>query len=139
MARFIEKAASIGGLSKEIVEFEDKPEEGSRFVAAAYGSVFGLNEAEQAKVAEFFTRTLADAKEKKFTLSNLPGRETPEFGPWLEKRWAYFGEQRQALRELIPEPKRVEFDQWVEKGGYGFKNLSIKGMPLMFSLGGDPR
>ena len=139
IAKFMEKAASIGGLSKEIVEFEDKPEEGSRFVAGAYGAAFGLNEAEQEKVAGFFSRTLAEAKERKFTLSNLPERGTPEFMPWLEKRWAYFGEQRTALRETLPEAKRADFDQWVEKGGYGFKNLSLKGMPLMFSLGGDPR
>ncbi len=139
MGKFIEKAASISGLSREIVGFEDKPEEGSRFVAAAYGAVFGLNEQEQAKVAEFFTTTLADAKEKKFTLSNLPERGSAEFEPWLERRWEYFGAQRAALRATIPEAKQAEFDSLVEKGGYGFKNLVLKGSPLMFSLGGDPR
>lgn len=139
LAKFIESAASISGLSKEIVEFEDKPEEGSRFVAAAYGSAFDLDEAEQARVAEFFSRTLAEANEKEVTLSHLPDRGSAEFGPWLEKRWAYFNSRRDALRALIPENKQAGFDQWIEKGSYGFNNLTLKGMPLMFSLGGDPR
>lgn len=59
--------------------------------------------------------------------------------PWLEQRWAFFDESRSQLRELIPADKLDLFDQTVEKGGYGFKNLTLKGMPLMFSLGGDPR
>ncbi|MFN0126765.1 MAG: RNA polymerase sigma factor [Verrucomicrobiales bacterium] len=139
VGKFMAKASSISGLSKEIIEFEDNPEEGSRFVAAAYGSVFGLNESEQVKVAEFFSSTLADAKAQEFTLSHLPEHGSAEFGPWLEKRWAFFNAQRDALRSTLPEAKRADFDQWVEKGGYGFKNLTMKGFPLMFSLGGDTR
>lgn len=136
---FIEKASSISGLSREIIGFEDKPEEGSQFAAATYAAAFGLNDADKARVADYFAKTLADAAEKKLTLSNLPDRASPEFSPWLEQRWAYFSENREALRQVIPEEKRASFDQWVEKGGYGFKNLTIKGAPLMFSLGGDPR
>lgn len=139
VGKFMEKAASIGGLSKEIIEFEDDPAEGSRFVAAAYGSVFGLEKADQEKVAEVFRSTLEAAKAQDFTLSHLPERGSAEFGPWLEKRWAFFNEQRETLRSALPEAKRADFDQWVEKGGYGFKNLTMKGFPLMFSLGGDPR
>lgn len=139
IGKFIEKASSMSGLSKEIIDFEDKPEEGSQFVASFYGSVFGLDKAGQEKVADFFVKQLTDAKEKKMTLSNLPDRASPEFGPWLEKRWEYFNQSRDELRQTLPQDKQASFDQWVEKGGYGFKNLSIKGMPLMFSMGGDPR
>ena len=139
VAKFMEKAASISGLSKEIIDFEDDPAEGSRFVAAAYGSVFGLEEADQEEVAAVFRSTLEAAKEQEFTLSHLPERGSAEFGPWLEKRWEFFNNQRETLRSALPEAKRADFDQWVEKGGYGFKNLTMKGFPLMFSLGGDPR
>lgn len=138
-AKFLEKASSISGLSREIVGFEDAPEEGSRFVASAYGSVFGLNQAEQEKLAGFFTERLTEAGGQKLTLANLPEHGSAGFGPWLEKRWAFFEASRAQLRELIPADKQVAFDQSVEKGGYGFKNLKLKGMPLMFSLGGDPR
>lgn len=60
-------------------------------------------------------------------------------GALLEQRWAFFGESRAQLRDLIPADKQASFDQSVEEGGYGFKNMTLKGMPLMFSLGGDPR
>ncbi len=138
-AKFLEKASSISGLSKEIIDFEDAPDEGSRFAASAYGAVFGLNEAAQDKIAAFLAGRLSEAGTKKLTLTNLPDRGSSEFLPWLEQRWAFFDEGRAQLRELIPADKQALFDQSVEKGGYGFKNLSLKGMPLMFSLGGDPR
>jgi len=138
-AKFLEKASSVSGISKEIIEFEDAPKEGSGFIAAAYAAAFGLSESEQAKVADFFVKQLEDASGKKFTLSNLPERTSPDFQPWLMKRWDYFNESRAELRALIPEGKQASFDQSVEKGGYGFRNLKLKGMPLMFSLGGDPR
>lgn len=137
--KFLEQAGSISGLSKEIINFEDVPEEGSRFIASAYGAVFGLDEAGQEKIASFFSKRLEEAGTKKFTLANLPARGSAEFHPWLEQRWAFFEESRGQLRELIPEAKQSDFDQMIEKGGYGFKNLTVKGMPLMFSLGGDPR
>jgi RNA polymerase sigma factor (sigma-70 family) len=137
--KFLEKASSISGLSKEIIGFEDAPDEGSRFAASAYGSAFGLNEAAQDKVAAFLARRLSEAGTKKLTLANLPDRGSAGFLPWLEQRWAFFDEGRAQLRELIPADKQALFDQSVEKGGYGFKNISLKGMPLMFSLGGDPR
>ncbi|MES2709005.1 MAG: sigma-70 family RNA polymerase sigma factor [Verrucomicrobiota bacterium] len=138
-AKFIEKAGSVSGISKEIIEFEDAPKEGSGFIAAAYGAAFGLSETEQSGVAAFFAKQLEDASQKKFTLSNLPERGSAEFEPWLKQRWDYFNESRAELRALIPENHQASFDQYVEKGGYGFKNLKLKGMPLMFSLGGDPR
>ena len=137
--KFIEQASSISGLSKEIINFEDVPEEGSRFIASAYGSVFGLDEAGQQKIADFFSKRLGEAGAQKLTLANLPTRGSADFEPWLEKRWAFFGESRDQLRQLIPEEKRSTFDRQIEKGGYGFKNITVKGMPLMFSLGGDPR
>ncbi|MES2470011.1 MAG: sigma-70 family RNA polymerase sigma factor [Verrucomicrobiota bacterium] len=137
--KFLEQAGSISGLSKEIINFEDVPEEGSRFIASAYGAAFGLDEAGQEKIASFFSKRLEEAGAKKFTLANLPARGSAEFHPWLEQRWAFFEESRGQLRELIPEAKQSDFDQMIEKGGYGFKNLTVKGMPLMFSLGGDPR
>ena len=137
--KFLEQAGSISGLSKEIINFEDVPVEGSRFIASAYGAVFGLDEAGQEQSASFFSKRLEEAGAKKFTLANLPARGSAEFHPWLEQRWAFFEESRGQLRELIPEAKQSAFDQMIEKGGYGFKNLTVKGMPLMFSLGGDPR
>jgi len=134
-AKFLEQASSISGLSREIIGFEDNPEEGSHFIASAYGAAFGLNEAEQEKIAGFFAQKLKEAGELKYTLSNLPERGPAEFEPWLEKRWGWFGASRGDLRQLIP----ASFDEHVEKGGYEFKNMKLKGMPLMFSPGGDPR
>lgn len=137
--KFFRSALSISGLSQELIEFEDNPEEGSRFVGAVYGTVFGLSDSERARVESSFQELLAEAAERELTLSHLPEPGTEEFGPWMERRWEFFNGHRDALRELLPAGSHASFDKWVEKGGYGFRNLKIKGMPFMFSLGGDPR
>lgn len=139
MAKFLTKASSISGLSQEIIGFEDNPAEGSQFIASTFGAVFDLDQPGREKIAQFFTDQLRAAKEKELTLSHLPEHGSAEFQPWLQKRWDFFNESRGQLRELLPTDQRASFDQWVEKGGYGFKNLTLKGAPLMFSMGGDPR
>ena len=129
---------SLGGLSQEIIGFEDNPAEGGKFQSSAYKSAFGLTDEEQGKVAAYFEKTMTAAHESKLTLSHLPPHGSPDFKPWLEKRWAFFNASRPELLETIPEAKRSDFEAWVEKGGYGFKNLQLGGGPLMFSLGGQP-
>lgn len=135
---FMKKAASLGGLSQEIIGFEDNPAEGSKFQSAAYKSVFGLTDDEEKKVAAYFEKTMTAAHDMKLTLSHVPSPGSPEIKPWLEKRWEFFNASRPELLEAIPEAKRSDFEAWVEKGGYGFKNLKLGGGPLLFSLGGQP-
>lgn len=139
LVAFMKKAASITGLSQEIISFEDNPAEGRGFLAAAYRKVFGLNDEETSKVEAYFEKTLTAAKEQKITLSSLPAHGTPEFMPWMEKRWAFFDASRQDLLNAIPNARRGDFEKWVEKGGYGFRNLTLRKGPLMFSLGGRPK
>lgn len=138
LVAFMKKAASLGGLSQEIIGFEDNPAEGSRFQSSTYKSVFGLTDAEQKKVESYFEKTMTEARDLKLTLSNLPAHDSPDFKPWLEKRWEFFNATRPQLLEAIPEARRADFESWVESGGYGFKNLTLGGGPLMFSLGGQP-
>ncbi|MGI9239678.1 MAG: hypothetical protein ACR2RV_02690, partial [Verrucomicrobiales bacterium] len=145
LIRFSMKAASITGLSKQIIEFDNQPEEGSRFFSSTYKSIFDLDDKTTADLERVFAEELAAAKERGLTLVNNPGLKMLEgdesiteeqIKGWLKQRQEYYGGIRERLREQIPADKQAEFDRTVELDGIGFTNLSLKGNPLGFSLGG---
>lgn len=143
--KFIESAASLSGLSREIIGFDGNPEEGSRFFASTYAAVFDLDETTTEEVRASLEGHLQEAVNRGITLQDLPREklmENPEHPPeevknWFKTRQAYYAEVRSDLRDLVPLEKRSQFDQWVEKGGIGFQNIKLKEHQLAFSLGGD--
>ena len=144
-AEFIQSAASLGGLSQEIINFDGDPEEGSRFFAATYAEIFGLNKSVTGEMQSVLADHFAIAAEREITLSDLdrsklmenPANPPQEIKDWFKKRQAYYSEIRNDLRNLVPLNKQSQFDKWVEKGGIGFKNIKLKEHHLAFSLGGD--
>jgi hypothetical protein len=139
------KAATITGLSKQIIEFENQPEEGGKFFSSTYRSIFDLDNETTAGLEKVFTEEIAAAKERGLTLVNNPGLKMLEgdesitevdIKNWLEQRQEFYTGVRKKLRETIPAEKRADFDKTVEQAGIGFTNLKLKGSPLAFSLGG---
>ena len=145
LIRFSMKAASITGLSKQIIEFDNQPEEGSRFFSSTYKSIFDLDDKTTANLQRVFAEQIAAAKERDLTLVNNPGLKMLEgdesiteqdIKSWLSERQSFYAGVRQRLREQIPADKQAEFDRTIEQDGIGFTNLTLKGSPLAFSLGG---
>ncbi len=134
---FLNLATSITGLSQEIVGFEDNLDKGPPFFSAVYASVFDLNDAERARVQAVFESHFAVAAERQLTLSNIPKEDRESIDDFMEARRAYFDQVRSDLRAALPERAFATFDENVERRGYGFRNLKLRGVPLAFSLGGD--
>ncbi len=143
--KFIESAASLSGLSREIIKFDGDPEEGSRFFAATYAELFDLDETTTGKIQEVLEGRIGEAVNRGLTLSDLPREkalENPDNPPqevksWLKTRQTFYRDVRNDLRNLVPLSKQADFDKWVEKDGIGFKNIKLKEHNLAFSLGGD--
>ena len=145
LINFSMKAAKITGLSKQIIEFDNEPEEGSRFFSATYRSIFDLDAETTSNLAAVFENQIAAAREKGLTLVNNPalkmlaGDETvteAQIGAWLAKRQEFYRGVRAELREQFPAEKHKEFDKHIEEDGIGFNNIELKGNQLAFSLGG---
>ena len=139
------KAASITGLSKQIIEFDNQPEEGGKFFSATYRSIFDLDDETTASLQKVFSEQIAAARERGLTLVNNPGLKMLEGDPsitesdvesWLAERQEFYTGVRAKLREEFPAEKYAEFDKTIEQAGIGFTNLTLKGSPLAFSLGG---
>ena len=146
ITRFMVNAAAIGGLSQQIIEFDNNPEEGSKFLSSSYKAVFDLDANTTQKIEQVLASQLAIAKEQELTLPNNPqykmleenqtAQESDVEAFFTERRELY-GKIRQQVREQIPADKLAEFDRTVEQGGLGFTNLKLNGSPLGFSLGGN--
>ena len=145
LIRFQMKAASISGLSKQIIEFDDTPDEGSQFFASTYKSIFDLDDASTKALQAVFEREITVAKERGLTLVNNPalkmlsGEEQfseKDIEEWLNARQEYYRGFRERVREQVPASKHAEFDRTVEQDGIGFMNITLGGSPLGFSLGG---
>ena len=142
---FYMQASSMSGLSKQIIEFDNNPEEGSRFFSSSYQAVLGLDDATTKTLASILEEQIAKASEQGVTLVNNPAFKMLEGGEpadeatieaWGVERQTFYRDIRAELRNAIPPEKRADFDENIEEDGIGFFNVTLKGQPLGFSLGG---
>ncbi|MEM7145052.1 MAG: sigma-70 family RNA polymerase sigma factor [Verrucomicrobiota bacterium] len=141
-ADFIQSASSMTGLSQEIVKMEGNPEEGPRFFAHAYSEIFDLDPTTTARLESILQGHIKSALDQGITLKDLPRDEilkdpknlSPKAQAWIDERASFFKTVRNDLRNAMPQPALENFDNWVEDNGIGFKNITVKGLPLSFSL-----
>ena len=147
VTKFLRNASSFSGLSEAVIRFDGEPEDGGRFFAATYKSVFDLDDGTARTLEEMFKKQIAAADEHDLTLRHLPiinglvdgvpiEQQKDEAREWLRRRQAFYRDFRAELREQIPPDKREQFDQWVEVDGIGFNNISFRGQSVGFTLGG---
>jgi len=144
LIQFSMKAATITGLSKQIIALENEPEEGSRFFSATYKSIFDLDDATTSSLERVFSEQIAAASERDLTLVNNPqllmleddSITEEQIDSWEEARHEFYRGVRLRLRDEFPPDKLEDFDRYVEQDGIGFTNLTLGGNPLAFSLGG---
>jgi hypothetical protein len=147
LVKFYQAAASMSGLSQQIVEMEGNPEEGAKFFSATYAELFTLDEAGRSALHNIFERHITIANEQEISLKQITALVDQEIPGGLEEeierrmgvRQEYFRDVRNELREAIPEDRRADFDLWVERDGIGFNNIRLRGTNLQFSLGGNQK
>ncbi len=147
VARFLRDASSFSGLSKAVIEFDGDPVGGGKFFASTYRSVFDLDDQTAATLEGMFQRQIAAAAERDLTLNHMPiidglddavpiEQQKREAKEWLGQRQDFYRGFREQVRQQIPADKRDLFDQWVEVDGIGFNNITFRGQPIAFTLGG---
>lgn len=147
LVKFYRAAASMSGVSQQIIEMEGNPEEGAKFFSATYAELFTLDEAGSSALHDIFERHITIANERELSLQQImalvdqeiPGGFEQEMERRMGVRQEYFREVRNELREAIPEDRRADFDLWIERDGIGFNNIRLGENTLQFSLGGNQK
>lgn len=147
VASFLRKASSLGGLSKEIIAFDGNPSEGGRFYASTYQAVFDLDDPTTQQIQKMFEGQIQAARDRGLTLDQMPLIDGFEEGEsveaqkdaareWLAERQAFYRGFRDQVRIQMSPEQQTLFDAWVETDGVGFNNVTFRGQPIGFTLGG---
>ena len=137
MQEFMERAGEITAAVPEIIGFEERPKDITRFFKALFQNLVGIDEAEAETLGPILERYYVEAIENEVTMKHAPQMDPDKFDAWKAGRDAFFADGRAEVLEAIPEDHRELFEQRIDDDSFWPRDMTVGGLPLVFNPAGD--
>ncbi|MEZ5329783.1 MAG: hypothetical protein R3F19_32445 [Verrucomicrobiales bacterium] len=121
----------------EIIGFEERPKDMSRFFQSLYQRLAGLGENEAAALAPILEKHYAEAIEKELTMSHAPQLNADQFDQWKAERDSFFADVRAEIIETIPPANRDQFEDRIDDDSLWPRDFEVGQIPVVFNPAGD--
>ncbi|MGK0185917.1 MAG: chromosome segregation ATPase, partial [Verrucomicrobiales bacterium] len=137
MKEFLEGASDITAAVPEIIGFEERPKDMSRFLQSLFQELAGIDETKAATLNPLLEKIYTEAIENEFTMKHAPQLDADQFDAWKAERDAFFAIGRAEILESLPVGNRELFEERIDDDSLWPRDLNVGRLPVVFNPAGD--